>query len=326
MMPASLRMIDICIPAAPKDYAKLGRCVRGVLESSETPIARVFLVAQDDEPLAALDTSVAKAVSVVKERDFPFTKGDIAQLLEQQGASNRHASWYYQQLLKLYVFEVIDGLRDHVLILDADLTFCRPLSFLTADGRALLSRGYPFKWLLGTRDYPSQIDHIHAEFARRLVHGWKPTDSFSGMHHHMVFRRDIMAELFDAVEHAHGQPFWRAFAGNVRLERWNAASEYVLYYHFARARHSERIAVRDLKTCDILHDADDDVGALEEFDRQLASRMFDAVGCHAFLDLRTRLASMDYIPPDLQIRLSRSCAAKFLLQLEDSTLQIRAVE
>jgi hypothetical protein len=319
-------MIDITIPVAPKDYPKLGRCLRGVLKNSATPIGKIFLIAADDEALQALDADTANRVSVVKERDMPFTKGDVERLLEEKGASRRQASWYYQQLLKFYVFEAIGGLCDHVLILDADLAFCKRLRFLTEDGRALLSRGYPFKWLLNTRDYPARVDHIHAEFARRLVPDWVPVDSFSGMHHHMVFQRDILAELFDVVERAHGQPFWRAFAGNVRLEKkWNAASEYVLYHHFARARRPESVVARDIKSCDILHDADDAAGALDELDRRLASREYDAVGCHAFLDLRARLATMDYIPRDLQIELAASGAASFLLRLEDAVLQIGAI-
>lgn len=318
-------MIDIVIPVAPKDYPKLGRCLSGVLESSETPIGKIFLIAADDEALQALNPDAAERVSVVREREMPFTKGDVELLLAEQGASQRQASWYYQQLLKFYVFETIAGLRDQVLILDADFAFCRSLRFLTGDGRALLSRGYPFKWLLNTRDYPVRVDHIHAEFARRLVRGWEPVDPFSGMHHHQVFQRQIVVELFDVVEGAWGQPFWRAFAGNVRLEKWNAASEYVLYYHFALARRPGSVVVRDLKTCDIVYDAEEDAGALEEFDRRLASGEYDAVGCHAFLDLRARLATMDYIPRNLQAELARSRATRFLLLLEEAVLQVAAV-
>lgn len=315
--------IDVAVPVAPKDYAKLGRCLSGVLQSSETAIGNVYLITTDDKALGHLDVDIARRVTVVRERDMPFTKGDVEQLLEQAGASRRQASWYYQQLLKLYVFEAISGLRDHVLILDADFTFCKRLRFLTADGRALLSRGYPFKWLLHTRDYPAEVDHIHAEFARRLVPGWEPVEPWSGMHHHMLLQRDVVAELFDAVERAHGQPFWRAFAGNVRLEKWNAASEYVLYYHFALARRPERVEVRDLTTCDILHDAaDGDADALAEMDRQLGTGVYDAVGCHGFLDLRARLATMDYIPKHLQLELSASRDTKLLLRLQDAVLRI----
>jgi Family of unknown function (DUF6492) len=316
-------MIDVVIPVAPKDYPKLERSLLGILENSQTPIGRVFLIAADDGALKYLNADVSTKVSVVQECEMPFTKRDIAELLEEQGATAKQASWYYQQLLKFYVFQVIRGLGDDVLILDADFVFSRPLHFLTEDGRAILSRGYPFKWLVNTRDYPTRVEHIHADFARRFVAGWEPVDPFSGMHHHMVFQRDILADLFDVVEREHQQPFWRAFAGNVRFEKkWNAASEYVIYYHFARARHPGRVVVRDLETCDILHDSEDGGNALEELDRQLGSGKFDAVGCHAFLELRARLATNDYIPHDLRAKLLGSPGANLLLRLDAGVLQI----
>lgn len=315
-------MIDVVIPVATKDYSKLQTSVRGILENSQTPIRQVFLIAADDNVLKYLNADLSQKVSVVKESEMPFAKRDIAGLFEEQGATAKHASWYYQQLLKFYVFQVIRGLGDHVLILDADFVFSRPLHFLTEDGRAILARGYPFKWLLNTRDYPTQVEHVHADFARRFVAGWEPMDSFSGMHHHMVFQRDVLADLFDVVEQQHQQPFWRAFASNVRFEKWNAASEYVIYYHFARARHSGRIVVRDLKTCDIMHESEENGDALEELDRQLGSGKFDAVGCHAMLELRARLATNDYIPRDLRAKLLGSPGANLLLRLDAGLLQI----
>lgn len=315
-------MIDVVIPVAPKDYPKLERSVLGILENSQTPIGRVFLIAADDGALKYLNADLSPKVSVVNEREMPFTKRDIEELLEERGATANQASWYYQQLLKFYAFQVIRGLGDQILILDSDFVVSKPLHFLTEDGRAILSRGYPFKWLLNTRDYPTQVEHVHADFARRFVAGWEPMDPFSGMHHHMVFQRDILANLFDVVERQHQQPFWRAFAGNVRFDKWNAASEYVIYYHFARARHPERVVVRDLETCDIMHDSEEGDYALEELDRQLRSGKFDAVGCHAMLELRARLATNDYIPHDLRAKLANSSRAMLLLRLDAGVLQI----
>ncbi|HRI66402.1 MAG TPA: DUF6492 family protein [Polyangium sp.] len=319
-------MIDVVIPVAPKDYPKLERSVLGILENSRTPIREVFLIAADDSALNYLNAHVSLKMSVVKEREMPFTKADIAALLEEQGATAKHASWYYQQLLKFYAFQVIHGLGDDVLILDSDFVFAKPLPFLTDDGRAILSRGYPFKWLLNTRDYPTRVEHIHADFARRLVAGWEPMDPFSGMHHHMVLQRDILADLFDVVEREHQQPFWRAFVGKLRLEKWNAASEYVIYYHFARARYPARIVLRDLETCDIIYDAEEGGDTLKQLDRLLDSGKFDAVGCHGFLELRARIATTDYIPHDLRTKFARSPGMKLLLRLEAGVLQIEVDE
>ena len=315
-------MIDVIIPVAAKDYPKLGRCLSATLRNSRTRIGTMYLIAADDGALAFLDAASASRVVIVRECEMPFRKRDIEAVLEEQGATAKQASWYYQQLLKFYVFEVIPKLAVHVLILDADFIFCKPISFLTDDGRAFLSRGYPFRWLINTRDYPARVDHVHADFARRFVAGWEPVEPFSGMHHHMVFARHILAELFAVVERQHRQPFWRAFAETVRLEKWNAASEFVLYYHYAMARHPGCVVVRNLKTCDIIHDSEAGDGALEALDRQLASGEFDAVGCHAFLGLEARIQTMDYIPHDLRSDLASVQDGMFRLLLDNAMLQV----
>lgn len=323
MRPISME-IDIVVPVAPKDLPKLPACLQGIARHSRTAIRRIHVLSQQAPTLEPLPGGVP--VHHVPESSFPFTKEDICRALEERGCRYPNGGWYYQQLLKLYVFRAIPGLLPEVLILDSDFVFLQDVPFLDEDGRAFLAMGYPFKWLLDTREYPPEVEHVHAEFARKLIPGWSPQHLYSGMQHHMLFQADILEELLSLSEQAHGLPAWRAFMENVELEKWNAASEYVLYHHFALGRHPERVALRHLRACDIIHDADDARGAQERFSRLLARRDLQAAGCHAFVGLRERLETMDYIPPSLRARLLAADSPVFSLLLDDGVLRLESLD
>lgn len=134
--------LDVVIPVAPKDKDKVLISPSSFLSNSTT---HVYLICSSHQ----IDVSNLKYVKIILEEQFPFALNDLEHILKAKGSIYPHVSWYYQQLLKLCVFEVIEGLGDNVLILDSDFAFMRPLPFLTVDGRALLARGYPFRWTFG---------------------------------------------------------------------------------------------------------------------------------------------------------------------------------
>ena len=115
----------------------------------------------------------------------------------------------------------------------------------------------PRTYRVGKIDPPSleRITGVPVEqltAAARLVPGWHPVDQFSGMQHHMVFDRTVLAELMRRVEDAHDTPFWRAFLNTIESSKWTGASEYVLYRHFACWLFPERVAVRHLSTAEVI--------------------------------------------------------------------------
>jgi hypothetical protein len=247
--------IDIVVPVAPKDFSKLPSCLRGIAQHSQTAIRRIYVLSQQAPVLDPLPGGIP--VHHAPESWFPFTKQDISRALEARGCPYPSGCWYYQQLLKLYVFRAIPGLLPEVLILDSDYVFLQDIPFLSEDGRALLAMGYPFTWLLGTRQYPSTVEHVHADFARRFVPGWSPQHPFSGMQHHMLFQADILEELL--------------------------------------------------------------------FGRLMARRDLQAAGCHAFLGLRERLETMDYIPPQLRTRMLAADSLVYTLHLKEGLLQLECM-
>lgn len=209
------------------------------------------------------------------------------------------------------------------MILDSDYTFTKPITFLDSRSKALLAPGYPFQWLLNVREYPYPPVHVHIDFARRLIPGWEPVDAFSGMQHHILLQKDIVEDLFTLVESAHKREFWEAFVEQVEVEKWKAASEYVIYYHFARQHYPHRVAVRHLKACDLIYDFQENERAFLSLQKQLAAASdFEAVGCHGFIDLAERVKTMDYIPSDLKDKILSAERINLKLILDKGMLQI----
>ena len=324
--------IDVVIPVAMKDLPKLAVCVDKILANSLTPIRNIYIVAPQTvvstmESQQAIQFAHPKQSGViwVDEATYPFTLRDIKNRLLGKNNLYNNSSWYYQQLLKFYCFKAIPNLQPNTLILDADCFVSQKIEFLTVNGQALLAYGYPFHWLLNTKHYPAENRHSHIDFAERFVPDWTPVNAFSGMQHHMLFQQAIMAKLFAAVETTHQKEFWQAFLDNVEFQKWNAASEYVIYYHFAMKFFPEQIVSRHLHSCDFIHDETENPFVLEVAQNTLQERAFQTIGCHSFLDLRARLKTMDYIPTDLKQKMLSVERVVFKLILDDSMLQIEAI-
>lgn len=94
-----------------------------------------------------------------------------------------------------------------------------------------------------TPRHPSAHDpdrHSAIIAATRLLAEWRPVDPYSGTQHHMVFDRQILADLMRRVEDRHQRPFWEAFLTTTEHTKWTGASEYVLYRHFAAKFFADR--------------------------------------------------------------------------------------
>lgn len=315
--------LDVVIPATPKNYPKLLRSVTGIFTNSLNTINKIYIIAKDTEILTQFEAN--QLVQLLQESCFPFTKSDIQAILKQKCSFYDHASWYYQKLLKFYVFEVIKDASDHLLVLDADFVFRQKTAFITPDGKSILAHGYPFKSLLSAHEYSEVVDHILVEFAERFVLGWKAMSSFSGMQYHIVFQKEIMADLFSTVESYHKAPFWQAFMNTVQVDKWDAASEYVIYHHFALSRYPAAVTTRHLNSCDIIHDEKENACIIQKLDKLILASKLQAVGCHAFTALRERIKTLDYIPKSLKSQMLGTSLAAFILQLDNGKLQIKPI-
>jgi hypothetical protein len=203
------------------------------------------------------------------------------------------------------------------------------VDFLDAQGRAFLCYGYPFRWLAGAEsvtDYGAAVEvtHSHIEHAQRLIPGWELANAFSGMQHHQLVDRDILEAMLVEAEQARGRPFWQCFVDAVEPMKWNGASEYVLYFHYALTRYARRVLARHLYGLDIIHDADEPIAG----DRKGISlgQRPDIIGCHGFTSLRKRLETMDYIPDDVRQQLLSGTNSRLAarLELRDGIVRVEA--
>lgn len=209
--------IDVVIPTCEKD-----------LDTLELVIARAKLYV-----VGVRDVYVVSArrysdnAGFIPESAFPFSKAEVAALVR----APPRASWYYQQLLKLYTLEVAPELSDTVLILDSETILYRPVTFVEPGGRAL--------YCTSDEIQPSYYRHME-----RLVPGLTgPCIPFaSGIVHHMLFRRNIVQELRQHFD-------WRRFLAAVDPAHSGGAgaSEYEIYFCYVFSHHPKTVAVRELK-------------------------------------------------------------------------------
>jgi hypothetical protein len=284
----------VLVLAAEKDLPGLGRCVGAVLAHCRNPVAGVWVVSA--RPPAGLP-----AEWVDETRCTP-APAEVGAFLRGLGRDASNASWYFQQLVKLGCFDVLPpGAPDRLLVVDADFVFVREQAFTDANGRCALPYGYPLSWRPGARRPRLPERHSALAAAARLVPGWAPVDAYSGMQHHMVFDRVVLAELARRVRAAHGRPLWEAFLATADARKWTGASEYVLYRHFAARFFPGRVRQRHVSAVEVVQGAEPGGFALAEvLAAARAVRGLDAVGCHRFLHYARRLATMDYIPDDLR--------------------------
>lgn len=299
----ALPPVGVLVLAAEKDLPGLASCVRGVLTHCRNPVALVQVVAErvPDPPPLPRDERIVWA----DERTcFPGT-GDIAAFLRARGRDPSNASWYFQQLVKLHCFDVLPAdAPEHIVVVDADYVFLRDITFVDTHGRSLLPYGYPLSWRPGARALRRPARHSAVDAAARMVPGWQPVGAYSGMQHHMVFDRTVLAALAERARRAHGMPLWRAFLATAAPAKWTGASEYVLYGHFAARFFPGRVRRRHVRAVDVIQA--DGPGGFELGEVVAAARgtALDAVGSHRFLHYAQRLATMDYIPAHLRPALS----------------------
>lgn len=227
--------IDVVIPSVEKDLLTLHHCIRGIRENGQN-IRRIIVVSKK---------KLTDEAEWFDEGLYPFSFRDIARALakddpiltEQFTQTGSRTGWYFQQLLKLYAPLVIPGISSNVLILDSDVMFLNPVSFLNPQNGALYNPG----WEHHTPYF------VHAN---RLLPGFHQffSERYSGISHHMVFQKPVIEALLAEVEQRHNAPFWDIFCRLVEPQEisQSGASEYEIYFNYV-FEHSTQVSLRFLK-------------------------------------------------------------------------------
>jgi hypothetical protein len=227
--PLSAEPIDVVIPCAKKDAEKLPCCIEGIRKWGEN-VRRVIVISEE---------KLTEEAEWFDEKKFPFSKQQVAGqiCIGDTKAGKRLAvkqrsrlGWVLQQLFKLYAPLVIPNISSNVLVLDADVLFLRPVSFMNAEGAPFFN--------ISQEHYPPYFEHM----ARVLPGLCRVHPEHSGVTHHMLFQRPILEDLFQKISEAHrGLPAWKVLCRCIDRRLSNALSEYEIYFNFAQARSDQPI-------------------------------------------------------------------------------------
>ncbi|XP_031632602.1 uncharacterized protein LOC116346598 [Contarinia nasturtii] len=318
-------IIDVVIPIGIKDKDKLENCVNGILRNSLNSINKVYIVAEHLSILESLslDNKNNKKIVGISEKIYPFSKDDIKEVFIKNQADRKRSSWYYQQLLKFYIFDAIPNICDNVLILDSDFVFIKPIEFLNSEGKALLSYGYPLQYRNGTSTYFSQSMNLTKIIhAKSLIKDWDIINLFDGIHHHMLFNKDIMKSLFKNVEEHNKEPFWKAFINKSFIDEAIYVSEYLIYFHFAIKNFKNKVEARHLNTVDILYDSEDTLTLnlvhklLDDFMKNKEPTI-TGIGCHGVLNLKDSIERSDSMDEELKKTLLQNEKTFYIFRLNE---------
>jgi hypothetical protein len=254
-MPAQL---DVVIPAHPKDVDTLDVAVGCILRN--LPETRTIHVVSGFDWNHESD----------KVRRVPEPGEDILPGVEtiRRRWESAHpplagrAGWLYQQLLGLGAGGYIDGLLPSYLCIDADTFFLRPVRFLF--------EGIRFVYC----DSPQLARPEYAAAHRRFTGEDQLPRSFTA--HHMLFDRDLLAELFEQVERLHGKPWHEAILDSADFRVGSCFNDWDTYASWVLTHHPEASMNRPLEWADVRY-------IPHRLARRRLSRKLDFVSAHAYM-------------------------------------------
>ena len=215
---ADFPVYDVVIPYHPKDEEILTQCVTSIRKYAVSA-ATIYIVSAV-KPAESLFSAVP-GVKWVPETAYPMSKEDVQAILK---STNGREGWYYQQFLKLYCFQAIEGLRDTVLLFDSDVVLQKKIRFLGPNGTLLM-------------DWGTQLNRPYFEHAEKLLGSnfKRLKKTLSGIVDHIMTRRDIVSDLLRTVEALHpGKPAWVTMLELIPPRDINGAgmSEYELLFNW----------------------------------------------------------------------------------------------
>jgi hypothetical protein len=220
---------DAVIPFHPKDTAVLSYCVAS-LRRYVTGLRNIYVISKDDPE--------EDDIIWIPESTFPFTLSDVAAVIK---STNQREGWYLQQLLKFYAFRVITGVLPHVLIFDSDCVVCRPIRFISPEGRIYL-------------DWNPKQEHLeyfrHAEAVMGDLFVLVDPEK-SGITDHMMVYKPHLEELLQRMEarSPNNKAAWQILLEAVDSSQYNKSgmSEYEIYFNYVLTWFPEEYAFRQLE-------------------------------------------------------------------------------
>ena len=217
---------------------------------------RVFAIC-DPEAFLALTTQISSPstdpvfkqfVVPVDQALFPFTLEDV------KNSYAAKPTWLYQQLLKLYSYQIISSIpklqpiSQQFLVIDSDTVATRSTTFFASTDNTLL----PLYSIASgsTGAFPTD-DEIGGKLIREVFPTLSKafpdykTRSFTSITHHMVFDGPILIDMLSNIETNSNKPKTPAWEILSSL-KYSILSEWELYMAWIMAHHRASIGVRPL--------------------------------------------------------------------------------
>jgi len=245
--------MDFVIPCHPKDIETVAMSVECL--KSMSVCDEVYVISPED---MRLESTVH-----VDDREFDAWV-DIDAIrrrwLSEHAPMAYRSNWLYQQFLKLYCPEVIKGLSDSCVVIDADSMFVRDVQF----------DGSRFQYCMTRKPHKPYL-RTYKRLMKRQARS-----RFSFISHHMVFNQAHLKDLIGHVESLHGKSFFDAVLDCIDYRQLSTFSEWDLYGNWMCDTHPEICDHRQLKWCDV-----PEVPSTEDLKRWSAD--FDMVCAHAWI-------------------------------------------
>ena len=209
----------------------------------------------------------------ITEDKFLFLKEAIK---EKMGETSRFG-WYFQQLIKLYAYKIIDGLLDKYLVLDSDVIFIKPTNFFTvlseesetinATENGYLSQPEESLKILTNFSFSYEYHYQYFIHMKKLHPTLKKVKEISGICDHMMFEKKYLDEMFQLIENYHlpsqdianvtntPKRFYEIFIEQIDPIEYvlsgingSGASEYEIYFNFMLTYHENDIILKKLNS------------------------------------------------------------------------------
>lgn len=170
----------------------------------------------------------------ISEDQYPFKKDDVIKYINNY-IPNHRWGWYYQQLLKLYIFRIGLDFSDYILIFDSDLLILKPLLLFENDIPILFKRN-----TLSGKVHKPYLECQNILMKEFILNS---NENDSGVCHFMLFKKNILEQLLNTIEDKHQKPAWQAILDSVIafIDKngyddfsFNIFSEYELYYNYVK--------------------------------------------------------------------------------------------
>jgi len=208
------------------------------------------------------NTGNNKYIQFIDENKYPFTKQQVFDYLGKYIPKNR-LGWYYQQLLKLYIFRLCTNdneikLKNYVLILDSDLLLLKPFFLFNNKKKPIIhyldhQKEFNNKMKLSNQN-EMKLKNIHKPYVvsmNYLMPKLNINVHESGVIHHMLFHKKILNQMLIKIEKKFNKAPWISILDSViyYVQKFgyniSILSEYELYFHYVKNIYKENYEFRN---------------------------------------------------------------------------------